>query len=181
MTSPSQRKFVGKTYGLFGSGGRESLLQNSFTWFVARVYVNNLSVDPSAKRSSYIPFHVRVVVDVSDGFVRTSAWMSVVHAPPTPSIATAPRPPRPPPRPPPGNPACSTGAPPGAPRPLPRPPRPLPPLPPFAEGFIAADPAAPTMPTTVVPNGEPGRRVKARRFPSGDHVGAASRSTPGNG
>src|SRR6476646_6545102 len=127
-----------------------------------------------------MPFQVRVVVDVSDGFVRTSAWMSLVHAPPTPSIATAPRPPRPPPRPP-GNPACSTGAPPGAPpgppRPLPRPPRPLPPLP-FAGGFIAADPAAPAAPTTpiaVTPNGEPGRRVKAKRFPSGDHVGAASR------
>src|SRR5438046_10437070 len=110
-----------------------------------------------------MPIQSRVVVDVSDGFVRTSAWMSGLHAPPTPSIATPPLPPRPPPRPP-GNPACSTGAPPGAPpgapRPLPRPPRPLPPV---AEGFIAADPAAPAAPTTptaVTPNGAPGRPVK---------------------
>src|SRR5438045_4649013 len=107
--------------------------------------------------------------------------MSGVQSPPTPLIA-APRPPPPPPPPPPprpprppppGNPACAAPPPP----PL-RPPRPL-----FAGAFIAAEPAAPaapTIPTTVAPNGDPGRRVNAKRFPSGDHVGAASRSTPGN-
>src|SRR3954468_10512518 len=109
--------------------------------------------------------------------------MSGVQSPPTPLIA-APRPPPPPPpprppRPPPGAPVCATTP---APRPpLPRPPRPAPA---FACGFIAADPAAPaapTTPTTVAPKGEPGRRENAKRFPSADQLGAASRSTPGKG
>src|SRR3954469_13385741 len=101
--------------------------------------------------------------------------MSGVQSPPTPLIGAAPRPPPPPPRPPrppPGNPACAT--------PAPLPPRPFP----VAGAFIAAEPAAPaapTTPTTVAPNGDPGRRENAKRFPSEDHDGAASRSTPGNG
>ena len=173
MTSPTQRKLFGAICVCCGFGGSESLVQNSFVSFVARLYVSSLSVEPSLNRSSNMPRQFRVDVDVSVGTVCTSARISGVQSPPTPLMATAPRPPRPPP----GTAGCTAA--PRPPPPLPRPPRPA-----AGGAVIAAEPAAPAAPitpTAVTPNGEPGRRENANRLPSCDQVGAASRSTPGNG